>query len=50
MSTNMKWEEEKSKIQYNEELKTLTQFLRLLIQLNQNLYDINSGRSQYHRE
>jgi hypothetical protein len=47
---NMKWEEEKAKIQYNNEVKAVRKLVDKLIKLNKDLYDINAGRNQYHKE
>jgi len=47
---NMNWEEEKTKIQYNNEVKTMRKLVDKLLQLNKDLYDINAGRNQYHKE
>ncbi len=46
---SMNWEEEKKKIQYDTELKTLKNLLNMLIKLDKALYDINAGRHQYHK-
>lgn len=47
---NMKWEEEKAKMQYTSELTIMRKLVNRLIQLNKDLYDINAGRNQYHKE
>ena len=47
---NMKWEQEKAKIQYNSEVKAVRKLVDRLIKLNKDLYDINAGRNQYHKE
>jgi len=46
---SMNWEEEKKKIQYDTELKTLKNLLNRLVELDKTLYDINAGRHQYHK-
>ena len=46
---SLNWEEEKKKIQYDIELKTLKNLLNKLIELDKTLYDINAGRHQYHK-
>jgi hypothetical protein len=47
---NMKWEVEKAKIQYNTEVKAMRKLVGKLLHLNKDLYDINAGRNQYHKE
>ncbi len=45
----MKWEEEKSKVQYNIELKTFQNLVGKLLELNKILESINAGRNQFHK-
>lgn len=45
----MKWEEEKAKVQYDMEKKTLIRLLDLVMKRNKDLYDINAERRRYHK-
>lgn len=45
----MKWEEEKAKVEYDSERKTLLRLIDLVMTRNKDLYDINAERRRYHK-
>lgn len=45
----MKWEEEKAKVEYDRERKTLLRLVDLVMTRNKDLYDINAERRRYHK-
>lgn len=48
-TSSMKWEQEKAKLQYDVELKTLKAVVSKMLELNKILETVNAGRNQYHK-